>query len=537
MTDKRNCTRDAGPSHQLSRRRFLQGALGGAAAIGLGSIAAGCGSGSGSAAPTTSGSTGKAKRGGSLNAGLSGGSSSDTLDAQAGVNYVDIARCWQLYDALYEFDDNARPRLALAEEVTPNKDATVWTIRVKSGITFHNGKPLGAEDVIYSLQRIMNPKDPLPGAASATAIDYHGMKKLDARTVSIRCHSPFSTFPQLLPTHYFTIVPVDYNPKQPIGTGPFKYKSFVAGQQSVFTRNENFWQSGLPYVDEVVISEYSDEVSQINALASGEADVIDLLSAESISAVRSQGGRVVISPGGGITPFTMRVDQPPFNDVRVRQAMRLLVDRPQMINLLFSGHATLGNDITSIWDPAYDHSIPQRAQDIAQAKHLLKKAGHENLSVQLVTSNIAAGTVRAAQIFAQQAKSAGVTVSLQQVTPTDLYGTNYLKWTFAQDFWTFYYYFPQVGLGMLPGSPYNETHFHDPRYIALYNKGLATVDDAARYEIAHEMQMIDYDDGGYIIPYFPGVIDAASSKVSGVVPTKTGIPLSNFGFKLFWFDS
>lgn len=516
----------------VSRRQFLAGAAGGAAALRFGvrhnQLL-------GSA--TTSARSTSPRHGGTLRAALTGGTAADTLTAQAGVTYVDIARCWQLYDGLLEFDDNARTQLALAEEVTPNADGTAWTVRVKPGITFHNGKPLGADDVIYSLQRIMNPKNPLPGAASVTPIDFNGMKKLDERTALISCHSPFSTFPQLLPTHYFPIVPVGYDPKNPVGTGPFKFKSFTPGVQSTFIRNENFWQAGLPYVDEIVISDYKTESSQIDALQSGSTDLIDLLSASSISPLKSSGAQVVVSPGGGITPFTMRVDRAPFNDVRVRQAMRLIVDRPAMIDLLFEGHATLGNDITSIWDPAYDQSIPQRRQDIPQAKYLLKKAGQEDLHVQLVTAPIAEETVQAAEVFQQQAKAAGVTVSLNKVTTTVLFGPDYLKWVFAQDFWTFYYYFPQVGLGMLPNSPYNETHFDNPTYNKLYNEGLAKVDDAARYAIAHEMQTIDYDEGGYIIPYFPGVIDAASPKIGGVVPSKTGIPLSNFAFKKFWFEA
>ncbi len=336
------------PLSTVSRRTFLR-----SSALGLGALAL-----AGSRATSTpSSATDRStpRHGGTLRAALSGGTSSDTLDAQAGVNFVDIARCWQLYDGLLTYTDDAGLELALAEEITPNHDATLWTIRVKPGITCHDGKPFGAEDVIYSLRRIMNPKSPLPGAASVGPIDYNGMRKVDARTCTISCHSPFSTFAQLLPTHYFTMVPVDYNPKKPIGTGPFRFKSFTPGVQSIFPRNDNYWQDPLPYADEVITSDYSDETSQINALLSGEADLIDLLSAVAISTVKSGGGDIVISHGGGITPFTMRVDQPPFNDVRVRQALRLLVDRPEMMDLIFEGHGILGNDITSIWDPVYDH--------------------------------------------------------------------------------------------------------------------------------------------------------------------------------------
>ena len=92
--------------------------------------------------------------------------------------------------------------------------------------------------------------------------------------------------------------------------------------------------------------------------------MIDLLSADSIAPVRSGGGNVIITKGGGYTPFTMRVDQPPFNDVRVRQAFRLICDRRAMLNTVFSGYGTLGNDVFGLWDAVYDTALPQREQDI-----------------------------------------------------------------------------------------------------------------------------------------------------------------------------
>ncbi len=349
------------------------------------------------------------------------------------------------------------------------------------------------------------------------------------------CKTPFSTFVELLGAYYYAIVPVGYDPKAPVGTGPFKYKSFTPDEASTFVRNENYFETGLPYLDAVTISEFTDETSQLNALSSGQVDVIDLLSATSISAVQSSQNSVLISKGGGWTPFTMRVDQPPFNDVRVRQAMRLIVDRHQMLELNFLGHGTIGNDLFAIWDPVYDHAIPQRQQDIAQAKYLLKKAGRENLSIELIATPLAQGTVAAAQVLAQQAKAAGVTVTLRQLTTTGFFD-EYLKWVFSQDFWYYNPYFPQVAQATLSTAPFNECHFNNSSYNSLYQQALSTLDASKRAAIAHEMQVIDYNEGGYIIPYFPPVIDAFSKKVNGLVPSKTGLPLSGFNFKQLWLS-
>src|SRR5262249_26154387 len=266
---------------------------------------------------------------------------------------------------------------------------TEWVMRVQPDVTFHNGKSLTADDIIFSFQRIMNPKGPKFGAAQLSLLDWRHLQRLDKRTVKFPFTSPYSAFFQLLADYNYFIVPVGYDPKHPIGTGPFKYKSFTPGQQSVFVRNENYWEQGLPYVDEVVIIDFADETSQVNALISGQVDAIDSLSAASISSLSSQGQKVVISKSGNSVPFTMRVDVPPLNDVRVRQALRYLVDRKPMLQVVFGGYGLIGNDLFSINDPDFDHAIPQREQDIPRAKSLLRQAGKSNLTLQLTTSGIA----------------------------------------------------------------------------------------------------------------------------------------------------
>ncbi|MDA8063035.1 MAG: ABC transporter substrate-binding protein, partial [Actinomycetota bacterium] len=493
-----------------------------------------------SATPSSSGAGAgtarRPRRGGTLNAALTGGSSGDTLDAQSGVNNVDFARILQLYNPLVAYDADVRPTFELAEEITPNAKATEWTVRLRKGVSFHDGKPLTGEDVIYSLQRIV--KGNLPGAAMLPTLDLAGVAQLDTYSVKLPFSSPYASLVEALAgySYYLNIVPVGYDPKHPIGTGPFEYKSFTPGVQSVFVRNPHYWEAGLPYLDEVVISDYSDASSQLDALESGAADVVNLLSADVVAAVESSGAKVVISEAGGFTPFTMRVDRPPFDDVRVRQAFRLIANRPQMNEEVFEGHGVQANDLFSIYDPEYDHAIPQREQDIERAKSLLKAAGHEHLVVELVTADIAQGTTEVAQVLAQNASKAGVKVNINQTTVTTFYGADYLKWTFAQDYWYYSAYLPQVGQATLPSSPFNETHFDNPRYNALYKEAVSTLDVAKQTDIVHEMQLIDWNEGGYIIPYFPPVIDGHLSRVEGVVANKTGLSLNKYGFKSMWLS-
>ncbi len=201
---------------------------------------------------------------------MTGGSSSDTADPNLLVNNTDYARAQNLYDALVWLTPNAQPYFRLAQEMTPNKDASVWTIRLRKGVTFHNGKECTADDLIFSINRVVNPKAPGVAANALKGINAAGMKKLDRYTVSVPFATPYSTFVQTLAnsTTVF-IVPVGFNPKEPIGTGPFKLASFTPGQQTVFARYENYWDSPLPYLDQVTMTDYSDETSQVNALLGG----------------------------------------------------------------------------------------------------------------------------------------------------------------------------------------------------------------------------------------------------------------------------
>jgi peptide/nickel transport system substrate-binding protein len=519
----------------MQRRELLRRAGASALAVaGGGGLLSACGS----ASPKAATATGKPQRGGTLRIGMTGGSNADTLDPYLQLSLMDTARDLQLHDSLTVIDRNARTQLSLAEEITPNKTATEWTIRLRPDVTFHDGKPVTSDDVLYTFQRIVDPKNPGNGVPLLTSVDIKRLKKLDARTLRVPCHTPFATLPETLGNYQqFVIVPRGYDAKKPIGCGPFKFKSFRPGVESVFVRNEDYWQPGKPYIDELVITNFADEQAQVNALLSGQVDGISSLSSDSIAAIKARGGsfKLYTSNSGGWNPFVMRCDTPPFDDVRVRQAFRLLVDREEMLRVVFGDGGEIGNDIVSIWDPAYDREIPQRKHDVEQAKALLAQAGHGGgLTVELVTADISQGVVKSAQVFAQQAKAAGVNVRVRKVTTTELFGPNYLKWPFTQDYWYYNPYFSQVALATGPGSPYNTTHFKDKQYEGLYAKGLAELDEAKRIDIAHQMMEIEYERGGYIIPYFTPVIDAVSSSVQGVMTSKPGTPFNQFDFKSLW---
>jgi peptide/nickel transport system substrate-binding protein len=526
----------------LTRRQVLHGALAGGAALTAGGVLAACGGSStaSSSAGSSAASTAKIKPGGSLRVGATGGGAKDTIDAHLPTADTDIMRAWNLYEPLAVRPPSFGPlEMMLAESIEPVKNkADMWVVKLRPGVEFHNGKTVSADDLIFSLQRILDPKDPKVGAASIGYIDVKGLKKLSNSQVQIPLKFANATFLDDIGQYFNSVVPVGYNPSKPVGTGAFMYESFTPGQQSVFKKFPNYWQSGKPNVDSLTIIDFTDDTARVNALLGGQVDAIDNLPTGQIAQVQGNSSlKVLISHTGQWQPFTMRVDQAPFSDARVRQAMRLIVNRPQMVEQVLSGQGRVANDMYSPFDPAYNSSLPQRQQDVEQAKSLLKQAGHSGLSVQLVTAPVFQGVVQAAEVFAQQASGAGVNIQLRKLDTGTFYGPNYLKWAFAQDFWATREYLPQVAQGSLPNSPFNETHWADPTFLKLINQARGTLDENQRVQILHQAEQIEYNSGGYIIPYFSNQIDAYSSKLTGFVEARSGFPLGNYWFKNVGFTA
>ena len=529
---------------RLDRRTFLRSALAGGAAIAAGGLLdAASVSGAGASTLRSSALTAR-RRGGDLKVGLTGGGSTDTLNPfYGGISAIGTARAQQLYQPLVQLANNAQLQYVLADEIVPNGSTSNWIIRLKKGVTFHDGKPFGADDVIYTLQTILNPKKPLGGALVLSPVKVNGLKKVDNLTVEVPMSLPFGSFPeQLAAFWYFLYVAPDgwtQNDK-PNGTGPFMYKSFTPGQQSVFVRNKNYWKAGLPYLDSVTILDFSDPTAVLNALTSNVIDCTGQLTGTQVRVLQSSPGvKAVPSQTGAIQPFTMRVDKAPFNNVNVRQAFRYLINRPEFIETTLDGYGTLASDVTSPYDPDFDHGL-HRVQDLDLAKHLLKKAGYDNdLTVTLYTSlAVSSSTLSMATLFKQQAAAVGVTVNLNQVSASDFFGPNYYtKVPFSQIYYDYSPYLSQVAQTFLPTSPFLETHFNDPQYTKLYYEANKTQNASLQREIEYEMQTIDFNQGGYIIPCFVDSLDAYSTNLVGYQKGEVGEPLGNFNFEDYSFVS
>ena len=502
---------------ELTRRELLRTGAAGALLVGAGGF---LGAESALAAPLRA--LAAPKRGGTLRIGIPGGSPTDDFD-MAHINGPSATFRGQVfYETVTYLDGNFRLHNDfLCEECRPNATADRWTVRLKQGVEFHNGKTLTSDDLLFSIRRLLNPKSGATAAGQLVGIDLKRTRKRDARTVEFVLKSPMSFFDYLLSDIVY-VVPVGYDPKRPVSTGPWTFKSFAPARQTELERFPNY--HGTPaYADRLVLVELPDDSARVNALISGQVDAINQVPYAQVAQLKKQSSlRVVSSPTGAWNPITMRVDTAPFNDVRVRQAIRLCMNRKQAIATALYGQGAPAADTYGRFDPSFDRHLA-RDQDIDRAKHLLKQAGKQGLKLELVTSPIAAGIVEASQVLAENAKAAGVTISVRKVDP-GTYFSRYGKWPFGIDFWVGLPYLVVASINDGPGAHVvNVTHFSDRRFNSLFNQAARQLDPKKRTEIIHEMQRIQYERGGNLIWSFQNYVDAYSKKVGGIQPIdKTG---------------
>ena len=513
-------------SKRMTRRRMLQGTAAAAALAALGPFASACGgSESGTAA---SPSAAARKKGGHIRSAVTGGTTKDVLDGQ--VSYIDAGRkCEQIYEQLLGWDSNSKLVLMLAESYDVGADGLKYTVKLKPGLTFHNGKSVTADDVVYSFRRILDPKTLALAREHLTMLEPSGIKKVDDLTVTFTLTQANATFREALAYYGCCIVPVGFDTpkgaKGAIGTGPWKVTSYYPGEQTEYVANRDYWGEG-PYADKLTIIEFADPTAKLNALLSGSVDHLAVLDTSQVPTIENTPGyQLLEAKTGGFDPYTMAIDLKPFDDVRVRQAFRLIVDRQAMIDQALAGYGWVGNDMFSPFDPAYPKDLPQREQDLEQARSLLKQAGYDNdLNIVLnCSTSTGAADPGAAQVFAQQAKGAGVNVKVNKVDPNVYWNKgNYGSYPFAMTMWGTNSYLWLCAACMFPNSPYYETHWKDEEWEKVVLEAYKTADDDARNELVRQAFTIDYERGAYIIYEFNTMLDAHSDKLQGLVANNFG---------------
>lgn len=447
-----------------------------------------------------------------------GGSSVDSLDPHRTQGQViDIVRYTNLFDGLAEYRPDGTVALVLAESMTPNEDASEWTVRLRPDARWHDGRPVSSSDVLWTIRRIQNPQTAAKGAALLRFIDADRIEIVDALTLIIRLPKPYGPFRDIWANRYLRFVPEGFDPAAPIGSGPYKLVSFTPGRESLYERFDDYFREPAK-VRHVMISDIAEASAQMNALRGGQIDLAyDIPVAE--ARVLSSNSQLALleNPSSTAIQFFMRTDKAPFDDPRVRRAFRLIADREQMVRIAMGGFGQVANDIQGrTVTPCGTRDPALRQQDIAEAKRLLDEAGKPNLTVTLTAVSGIAGMVEGAQVFAEQAKKAGVTVNVSKLD-TSSFLAGYGEWDFGVDFLTDAY-LPVVARSLLPGGTANSSHWKDDEFIALYERAVAIPDALERCTVIDEMRRIEHERGPTILWGFANALNAYNVRVRGLEP-------------------
>jgi peptide/nickel transport system substrate-binding protein len=463
---------------------------------------------------------------------------SDTLDPAKQSNMSDYIRCNLSYNGLTSLDGSLTPQPALAEEFL-TKDATTWVFKLRRGVQFHDGKPLTPADVVFS---ILRHKDPATASkAKALADQIVEMKATGPNEVTLKLAAPNADFPVILGTFHFHIVrdgTTDFNAG--IGTGPYKIKEFKPGIRSISVRNDAYWKPGRPYLDEVEYVGIGDEGARVNALLSGDLDLVCAVNPRSVQRVRDTAGFAIFeTQAGGYSDLVMRRDAGPGANPDFVLGMKYLFDRDQMKRSIALGHAVIANDQPI--DPTnrfYFAGLPQRPFDLDKAKFHLQKANLGTVPVPVVASPAALYSIEMALVLQQTAQKLGVNLDIKRMP--------------ADGYWANHWMKSPVGFGNInprpsadtiltqffkSDAPWNESGWKNEQFDQLLLAARAETDVVKRRKMYADMQVMIHEQSGIGIPLFLASIDGHTKKLQGLSP----IPLGNvmgyaFGEHL-WLDA
>jgi peptide/nickel transport system substrate-binding protein len=465
------------------------------------------------------------KRGGRLRAAAGAHGPDDTLDPARFNSVINYGRGEQFYNGLTRIDEFLVAQPDLAESWETNANATEWVFKLRKGVEFHSGKSLDAEDALYSIQRHLD-KDVGSGAKAFVENVAEGIVE-DKHTVRFKLKGPDADFPVIMGTYQMKIVPVgtkDFSTAP--GTGPFKLQEFKPGVRSLAHRNENYWEEGRPYLDEIEWFGISDHNARMNALLAGDISMMSGLDPKAIPRIsKTDGVRVVNTKAGQYTNFAMMTDRPPTDSNELRLVIKHLQNRERVLKLIYKGNGMLGNDqpISPV-DPMYCKDMAIRAYDPDKAKHHLKKAGMEGGTIKVHTSEVAGtGAIEQALMLQREAEKIGLKIQVQKDPGDGYWSATWGKTPFFMSGWNMR---PTANimltLAFTSTAAWNEAKWKNARFDELLTLGRSSTDTVQRKQIYCEAQQLISDTGGVAIPCFIDYLDAMSDKVNGFVPVPLG---------------
>jgi peptide/nickel transport system substrate-binding protein len=456
------------------------------------------------------------RRGGRVRVASVSSSTADTLDPAKGALSTDYARHYMLYSGLTQFDSNLTPQPALAEEIHES-ERSLWTLKLRKGVVFHDGKPLTPADVVYSLLRHKNPAT--ASKMKAIAAQFEEVRATGPDEVQIRLSAANADLPAILAVSHFLIIQdgtTDF--RTAMGTGPYRCKDFNPGVRTLGARNPDYWKPGKPHLDEIELIGIADEPARINALLSGDVQLVSAVNPRSTQRVRSSPTHQVQETRSGLyTDLIMRQDSSPTNSPEFVAAMKYLFDREQIANAVFRGYATVANDQpVPPGSRYYFDGIPQKKYDPERARFLLRKAGLLGARLPVYCSPAAEGSVEIAALLQQSAAKAGLDLAVNRVPADGYWSHHWMKHPLG-----FGNTNPRPTVDLLfstlykSDAPWNEAAWKNERFDQLLLAARSEGDEAKRKQIYADMQVLVHEQGGVGIPVFISIVDAYDRRLKG----------------------
>lgn len=434
------------------------------------------------------------------------------LDPHQSIATHERAIQQNIFDTLIDLDRDYEPTIPALAESWEYLDESTLQLQLRQGVTFQNGQPFTADDVVFTFERVLNSTEPI-GINSWVAGTIDSVEKVDDYTVRIITPGPYApllanlTRIYIIPKQAFEEMGVEEFAQHPIGTGPFKFASSSIGEEVVLEAYEDHWREGVPMVDGVVFRIIPDEFARFAALQAGEVDIVQNLPATRIDQVEADPNLRVVSVWGQRNMWIGIMIVPPLDDVRIRQALNYAVDKKAIIDSIFNGQAgEVAPGGFGALAFGYHDDIEPYPYDPDKARELLAEAGYPN-GLQLefrCSSDRYASDREVCQAIQAYLANVGVMTDVQftewavysqlraERSMQGLYFLGYGNSLFDADF--------PLRLCCWSGGR-SETKFNTPELDAMIEEAAATVDTERRYELYGEIQQYIRDAAPYIFLY------------------------------------
>lgn len=464
----------------------------------------------------------------------------ESLDPHVASSEASFQVLNNVLETLTFFDGDMNLIPWLAESWERSEDGLTWTFNLREGVTFSNGRELTAEDVKWSFERLID-----PDIASGNAFRLGGagtmIEVVDPYTVAITTESPIANLAASLAANKSAGIMASESVNDegmvtdPIGSGPFVISELEGTTSLTLTRNDSYWQEGLPYLDAVEITPITDDAARELALQGEEVDWIFTIAPQNLEALQDDPGVIVeTAPRLSYDYFGLNLNREPFNDVRVRQAMAYAIDRGVICAFAFFNICEPVQGPTASGTPWYFPYAPYD-RDLDMARSLLEEAGYaDGFTMQIMPAIGFDETIRGAQIVQQQLAEIGITVEIDAVEfgewlqrqsegDFDAFMLSWLGLTDVED----YFY-----LQHRTGQTFNFTGYSNSEFDALVDEGRTISDFDERYAIYEQANQILVDDAPYIYMYAKSEVKAWSPIVQGFAVR----PDSAVNFWTVWLD-